>query len=62
MYVYRWNVVDVIVVLVSIISIIFNEMKMADAIPFNPSILTVCRVLRLAQGTHTLSKVTSYYF
>uniref|UniRef100_A0A4W6CHD6 Calcium voltage-gated channel subunit alpha1 H n=1 Tax=Lates calcarifer TaxID=8187 RepID=A0A4W6CHD6_LATCA len=44
-----WNLLDVFVVLVSIISIIFNEMKMADAIPINPSILRVCRVLRLAQ-------------
>uniref|UniRef100_A0A4W6BUJ1 Calcium voltage-gated channel subunit alpha1 H n=1 Tax=Lates calcarifer TaxID=8187 RepID=A0A4W6BUJ1_LATCA len=44
-----WNLLDVFVVFVSIISIVFNEMKMADAIPINPSILRVCRVLRLAQ-------------
>ncbi|XP_053191097.1 voltage-dependent T-type calcium channel subunit alpha-1H-like [Scomber japonicus] len=44
-----WNLLDLGIVVVSIISIIFTEMKMADAIPINPSILRVCRVLRLAQ-------------
>ncbi|XP_044038176.1 voltage-dependent T-type calcium channel subunit alpha-1H-like isoform X2 [Siniperca chuatsi] len=44
-----WNLLDVAVVLVSIISIIFTEMKIAYSFPINPSILRVCRVLRLAQ-------------
>ncbi|XP_070765049.1 voltage-dependent T-type calcium channel subunit alpha-1I-like [Enoplosus armatus] len=44
-----WNLLDLAVALVSIVSIVFNEIKMADAIPINPSILRVCRVLRLAQ-------------
>ncbi|XP_028442756.1 voltage-dependent T-type calcium channel subunit alpha-1H-like isoform X2 [Perca flavescens] len=45
----RWNLLDVAVVLISIISIVLHEMDMAHSIPINPSILRVCRVLRLAQ-------------
>ncbi|XP_031138253.1 voltage-dependent T-type calcium channel subunit alpha-1H-like isoform X1 [Sander lucioperca] len=45
----RWNLLDIAVVLISIISIILQEMDMSDSIPINPSILRVCRVLRLAQ-------------
>ncbi|XP_054469040.1 LOW QUALITY PROTEIN: voltage-dependent T-type calcium channel subunit alpha-1I-like [Anoplopoma fimbria] len=44
-----WNVLDVGVVLVSLMSIVLHEMRMADVFPINPSILRVCRVLRLAQ-------------
>ncbi|XP_034538500.1 voltage-dependent T-type calcium channel subunit alpha-1H-like isoform X1 [Notolabrus celidotus] len=44
-----WNLLDIIVVVISILSIIFNKMNMADKMPINPSILRVCRVLRLAQ-------------
>ncbi|XP_031167426.2 voltage-dependent T-type calcium channel subunit alpha-1H-like [Sander lucioperca] len=45
----RWNLLDVAVILISIISIILHEMDMSDSISINPSILRVCRVLRLAQ-------------
>ncbi|KAM7412341.1 hypothetical protein PAMA_022023 [Pampus argenteus] len=45
----RWNLLDVAVVVVSIVSIFFTEMKMVGAIPVNPNILRVCRVLRLTQ-------------
>ncbi|XP_034737220.1 voltage-dependent T-type calcium channel subunit alpha-1I-like isoform X1 [Etheostoma cragini] len=45
----RWNLLDIAVVLISILSIVFQVMDMADSIPINPSILRVCRVLRLAQ-------------
>ncbi|XP_063733054.1 voltage-dependent T-type calcium channel subunit alpha-1I-like [Eleginops maclovinus] len=44
-----WNVMDVVIVLVSVVSIVFIGMEMADTIPINPSILRVCRVLRLAR-------------
>ncbi|KAE8289545.1 Voltage-dependent T-type calcium channel subunit alpha-1 [Larimichthys crocea] len=43
-----WNLLDVGVALISIISIAVDKTK-AHVIPFNPSILRVCRVLRLAQ-------------
>ncbi|XP_045921847.1 voltage-dependent T-type calcium channel subunit alpha-1H-like isoform X2 [Micropterus dolomieu] len=44
-----WNLLDVAVLTVSIISIVLHKMNMADTVPINPSILRVCRVLRLAQ-------------
>ncbi|KAI4819262.1 hypothetical protein KUCAC02_004515 [Chaenocephalus aceratus] len=44
-----WNHLDVAVVLVSVVSIVFIGMEMPDWIPINPSILRVCRVLRLAK-------------
>ncbi|XP_042345439.1 voltage-dependent T-type calcium channel subunit alpha-1H-like [Plectropomus leopardus] len=44
-----WNLLDVAIVLISITSISFNLMKMADVIPINPSILRVCRILRLGR-------------
>ncbi|XP_070698552.1 voltage-dependent T-type calcium channel subunit alpha-1I-like [Pempheris klunzingeri] len=42
-----WNLLDLLIVGTSIISILLAELKMANAIP-NPSILRVLRVLRLA--------------
>ncbi|XP_071321698.1 voltage-dependent T-type calcium channel subunit alpha-1I isoform X2 [Trachinotus anak] len=45
----RWNQLDLTVVFVSITSIILSKMKMKNTIPINPSILRVCRALRLAQ-------------
>ncbi|XP_029382811.1 voltage-dependent T-type calcium channel subunit alpha-1H-like [Echeneis naucrates] len=45
----RWNLLDVFIVLVSIITIILDQMKMEYVVPVNPSILRVCRALRLAQ-------------
>ncbi|XP_068561748.1 voltage-dependent T-type calcium channel subunit alpha-1I-like [Cebidichthys violaceus] len=44
-----WDLLDVVVVFVSILSIVLNEIRMAETIPINPSILRVCRVFRLAQ-------------
>uniref|UniRef100_A0AAQ5YGL0 Ion transport domain-containing protein n=1 Tax=Amphiprion ocellaris TaxID=80972 RepID=A0AAQ5YGL0_AMPOC len=45
----RWNLMDVIIVLTSIVSIVFGAMKMSQAFPINPNILRVFRVLRLTQ-------------
>ncbi|XP_070708334.1 voltage-dependent T-type calcium channel subunit alpha-1I-like [Pempheris klunzingeri] len=44
-----WNLLDLTIVWTSIISILLTELKMVNALPINPSILRVCRVLRLAQ-------------
>ncbi|TNN69480.1 Voltage-dependent T-type calcium channel subunit alpha-1G [Liparis tanakae] len=49
----RWNVMDLVIILVSVLSIILTKIDMADTIPINPSILRVCRVLRLAQVLKT---------
>ncbi|XP_026034808.1 voltage-dependent T-type calcium channel subunit alpha-1H-like isoform X2 [Astatotilapia calliptera] len=44
-----WNMLDIAIVLVSFIVIIFTKMNMEHRLPINPSILSVTRVLRLAQ-------------
>ncbi|KAM8910908.1 voltage-dependent T-type calcium channel subunit alpha-1H-like isoform 3-T3 [Spinachia spinachia] len=44
-----WNLMDLVVVLVSIMSIVLNLMRVSQHIPVNPTILRVSRVLRLAQ-------------
>ncbi|XP_035526184.1 voltage-dependent T-type calcium channel subunit alpha-1I-like [Morone saxatilis] len=46
-----WNLLDVAIILVSIISVIFNELKVMDTVLINPSILRVFRILRLAQDS-----------
>ncbi|XP_027130305.1 voltage-dependent T-type calcium channel subunit alpha-1I isoform X2 [Larimichthys crocea] len=43
-----WNLLDIVVALISVISIVL-EKTFLKVLPFNPSILRVCRVLRLAQ-------------
>ncbi|KAM8908795.1 voltage-dependent T-type calcium channel subunit alpha-1I-like isoform 2-T2 [Spinachia spinachia] len=44
-----WNFMDLVVVLLSIMSIVLNRMRVSQHIPINPTILRVSRVLRLAQ-------------
>ncbi|XP_068423427.1 voltage-dependent T-type calcium channel subunit alpha-1H-like [Clinocottus analis] len=44
-----WNQLDVVIVLVSVMSIVLDNMSLTDTIPINPNILRVCRALRLAQ-------------
>jgi len=47
-------VMDLVVILVSVLTMLLNKIDMAETIPINPSILSVCQVLRLAQGMNTL--------
>ncbi|XP_072232261.1 voltage-dependent T-type calcium channel subunit alpha-1I-like [Leuresthes tenuis] len=44
-----WNLLDITIVIISISSILLSIIEMVHLLPFNPSILRVCRVLRLAQ-------------
>ncbi|XP_034394969.1 voltage-dependent T-type calcium channel subunit alpha-1I-like [Cyclopterus lumpus] len=44
-----WNLLDLVVVFVSVLGIVVTEMKMTHTITINPSILRVGRVLKLAQ-------------
>lgn len=46
---YRWNQLDILIVLLSVIGIILEEMK-TNVIPINPTIIRVMRVLRIARG------------
>ncbi|KAK5598634.1 hypothetical protein CRENBAI_006774 [Crenichthys baileyi] len=49
----RWNVLDTVVVLVSVISILLTKLELSHNIPINPSIFRVVRILRLAQVLKT---------
>ena len=47
----RWNQLDIIIVILSIIGIFFDKLKSKGSIPVNPTIIRVMRVLRIARGT-----------
>jgi voltage-dependent calcium channel T type alpha-1G len=49
----RWNQLDILIVLLSVIGIILEEMK-TNVIPINPTIIRVMRVLRIARGLYLL--------
>ncbi|KAK8397955.1 hypothetical protein O3P69_003692 [Scylla paramamosain] len=45
---FRWNQLDVFIVILSVVGIVLEEMK-SDLIPINPTIIRVMRVLRIAR-------------
>ena len=46
----RWNQLDIIIVALSIVGIVFDKLQAKSAIPVNPTIIRVMRVLRIARG------------
>lgn len=48
-YIYRWNQLDVVIVVLSVVGIILEEVE-SKIIPINPTIIRVMRVLRIARG------------
>ena len=48
----RWNQLDVVIVFLSVLGIILEELK-SDLMPINPTIMRVMRVLRIARGEFT---------
>lgn len=50
--VFRWNQLDVAIVALSIMGITLEELKMNAALPINPTIIRIMRVLRIARGRH----------
>ena len=44
----RWNQLDLIIILLSIVGIVLEEMN--SELPINPTIIRVMRVLRIARG------------
>ncbi|KAG1673043.1 Voltage-dependent T-type calcium channel subunit alpha-1G [Nymphon striatum] len=52
----KWNQLDVIIVILSIIGIVLEEMK-SEVIPINPTIIRVMRVLRIARVMQALPQV-----
>lgn len=45
----RWNQLDILIVILSIVGIVLEEMR-TNVIPINPTIIRVMRVLRIARG------------
>lgn len=46
----RWNQLDLAIVLLSIMGITLEEIEMSAALPINPTIIRIMRVLRIARG------------
>ena len=46
---FRWNQLDILIVVLSIVGIILEEIK-SGFIPINPTIIRVMRVMRIARG------------
>lgn len=47
---FRWNQLDIAIVALSIMGIALEELKMNAALPINPTIIRIMRVLRIARG------------
>lgn len=48
----RWNQLDLVIVLLSIMGITLEKIEEAS-LPINPTIIRIMRVLRIARGTNT---------
>lgn len=46
----RWNQLDIAIVALSIMGITLEELKLSAALPINPTIIRIMRVLRIARG------------
>lgn len=47
----RWNQLDLAIVLLSVMGITLEEIEINAALPINPTIIRIMRVLRIARGT-----------
>ena len=50
----RWNQLDLAIVLLSVMGITLEEIEISAALPINPTIIRIMRVLRIARGTYVL--------
>lgn len=51
--VYRWNQLDLAIVLLSVMGITLEEIEINASLPINPTIIRIMRVLRIARGKQT---------
>lgn len=49
-FVCRWNQLDLGIVLLSVMGITLEEIEISAALPINPTIIRIMRVLRIARG------------
>lgn len=54
----RWNQLDLVIVLLSIMGITLEKIEEAS-LPINPTIIRIMRVLRIARGTNAAHFVTA---
>ena len=50
----RWNQLDLAIVLLSVMGITLEEIEISAALPINPTIIRIMRVLRIARGTYEI--------
>lgn len=48
--IFRWNQLDLAIVLLSIMGITLEEIEVNASLPINPTIIRIMRVLRIARG------------
>lgn len=58
----RWNQLDIAIVALSIMGITLEELKLSAALPINPTIIRIMRVLRIARGAHALTHYPVYLY
>ena len=46
----RWSQLDLAIMLLSLVGITLEEIEMSAALPINPTIIRIMRVLRIARG------------
>lgn len=51
----RWNQLDLAIVLLSVMGITLEEIEINAALPINPTIIRIMRVLRIARGWSQLA-------
>ncbi|KAF0032584.1 hypothetical protein F2P81_014874 [Scophthalmus maximus] len=56
----RWNQLDLAIVLLSVMGITLEEIEISSALPINPTIIRIMRVLRIARGHDGHGDVMSY--
>lgn len=49
-FVFRWNQLDLAIVLLSIMGITLEEIDLNASLPINPTIIRIMRVLRITRG------------
>lgn len=53
----RWNQLDLAIVLLSVMGITLEEIEINAALPINPTIIRIMRVLRIARGTQHVLQI-----
>ena len=54
----RWNHMDMLIVILSVVGIIIEDVAYDNSIPINPTIVRFMRVLRIARGELLLAYLT----